>query len=216
MSLKKRFRQIKKLPSWFYIPPSLLLRGLHYIMRTRIEDPYDTINRKDAVVSVTWHNRLLFFPVMIPAHARKHTVAVVSPSRDGQYIADLLLRFGLRSLRGSSSKRGGPVLHEAIKALKDGYHVSFTPDGPRGPCYEMKAGPIYLASITGRPIVPIAVNASSYWSLGSWDRFQIPKPWSRLSLVLGEEIHIPPNLDEAGLEEWRKIVEKRLRELSID
>jgi lysophospholipid acyltransferase (LPLAT)-like uncharacterized protein len=94
--------------------------------------------------------------------------------------------------------------------------VSITPDGPRGPKYKMSRGPIHLASITGRPIVPVSINASSYWSIKSWDRFQIPKPFSKLTLILGDMIEIPPNLNEDELEKWRKIVEDKLMEITKD
>lgn len=119
-------------------------------------------------------------------------MAVVSASRDGQYIADFISTLGIASLRGSSSKRGLHAQLAAIRAMRDGYHVSFTPDGPRGPRYQMKNGPIQLASLSGRKIIPISLNASRYWSVRSWDRFQIPKPFSRITLELGEAIEIPP------------------------
>ena len=141
-------------------------------------------------------------------------MAVISASRDGQYIADLVRQMGIESLRGSSSRKGYNALHGAVKAIQSGKYVSFTPDGPRGPRYHMSTGPIYLASQLGVPIIPIAVNYSSYWSLKSWDGFQIPKPWAKVTLLLGEKIHIPRELNEAELEEYRLLVQKKLNEIS--
>jgi lysophospholipid acyltransferase (LPLAT)-like uncharacterized protein len=214
---KKKFRNIKKLPTWFFIPPALLLKFMKtFLMRVEYIDPNNYMYSAEGCVSVTWHNRLLYFPVIIPRVSRKRTMAVVSPSRDGQYIVDLISIFGISSLRGSSSKKGAKAQRAAFKALADGYNVSFTPDGPRGPKYKMSRGPIHLASKTGRPILPVSINASRYWSLGSWDGFQIAKPFAKLTLIMGDAIEIPPDLDADGLEKWRKIVEDKLMEITVD
>jgi lysophospholipid acyltransferase (LPLAT)-like uncharacterized protein len=215
--ISKKFRKIQKLPTWLFWFPAALLKFLKCCcMRTRIDDPENSIETARGTVTVTWHNRLLFFPAMFPVPTRRRTIAVVSPSRDGQYITDLISHFGLKSLRGSSNKRGAAVQMEAITAIKEGYHVSFTPDGPRGPKYVLSRGPIHLASVTGAPIIPISVNASRYWQVKSWDNFQIPKPFSKLSLVLSKPIYIPKNLTEQQLEEWRKKVETELMRITQD
>ena len=214
--LKKKFRDIKKLPTWLFWFPAVFLRFCKFFMRCQVNDPCQHIKGKRAVVTVTWHNRLLFFPLMFPKNVRLRTRAVVSPSRDGQYVTDLISFFQLKCLRGSTYKRGANALRGAIKAIESGCHVSFTPDGPRGPRYSMSRGPIQLASMTGAPIVPIAVNYSSYWQLKSWDHFQIPKPWAKITLTLGEAIVIPPNLNEAQIDFWREEVKKHLLELTVD
>ena len=204
MTLKQRFRQIKKFPDWIYWLPAKLLSLLRHVMRTEIIDPYGVIAAKSPpAITVTWHNRLLFFPAMFAKWEREHTVAVISASRDGQYIADLVKQFGIESVRGSSSRKAVQVLHGAMRTiLRRKKYVSFTPDGPRGPKYVMSRGPIHLASETGVKILPISVNYSSYWELGSWDRFQIPKPWAKITLRLGEPVTIPSNLTDDELEYW--------------
>jgi len=213
--LKKKFRSIKKLPTWLFWFPAMLLKFLRYsFYRVKIVDPNDYIRQARGMVTVTWHNRLLFFPAVFPKETRKRTVAVVSASRDGQYITDLISFFGLRSLRGSSSRRGAQAQLEAVHAIRDGFHVSFTPDGPRGPRYHMQPGPVHLASKTGASIIPIAINASRYWEITSWDRFQIPKPFSRLTLVLGDAIPVPPSLTKEEFERVRLQVENELKRIS--
>lgn len=216
MSLKQKFRQIKKFPDWIYWLPAKFLSLLRHIMRTEIIDPYGVIAAKSPpAITVTWHNRLLFFPAMFARWEREHTVAVISASRDGQYIADLVKQFGIESVRGSSSRKAVQVLHGAMRTiLRRKKYVSFTPDGPRGPKYVMSRGPIHLASETGVKILPISVNYSSYWELGSWDRFQIPKPWAKITLRLGEPVTIPSNLTDDELEYWRLEVQRRLNEIS--
>ncbi|HJO94038.1 MAG TPA: lysophospholipid acyltransferase family protein [Victivallales bacterium] len=215
-NITKSYRQIKKLPDWWYIPISLIMKLMKTcFMKTSTIDPYDCINMdKIPYITVTWHNRLLYFPAMFEKKYRKRTFALVSPSRDGQYVTDLVKQFGVRSVRGSSSKRGCIALHEALRVLKGGNNLSVTPDGPRGPKYKMSKGPIMLASKTGYPILPLSINASRYWELKSWDNFRIPKPFCKISLVAGKSIEIPPDLSDEEMEKWRLYVEEKLMEIS--
>ena len=214
---KQKFRSIKKLPTWLYwFPARLMVAMLHTLYRVRVEDQFHHIEQARGAVAVTWHNRLMFFAAIFPPATRRRTVAVVSASRDGQYVADFIANLGLRSLRGSSTRGGAKAQLAALHAIRDGFNVSFTPDGPRGPRYVMKNGPIQLASLTGGGIIPISVNASRCWAVKSWDRFQIPKPFCRLTLVMGERIAIPPDLDAEGLEYYRKLVEDALLAITVD
>lgn len=214
---KRKFRSIKKFPTWlFWLPARLLQLALHTLYRFRVVDPNNHTENARGAVTVSWHNRLMFFAVAFPPATRRRTVAVVSASRDGQYIADFIANLGLRSLRGSSTRGGAHAQLGAVRAIRDGFHVSFTPDGPRGPRYVMKNGPIQLASLTGGGIIPISVNASRCWSVRSWDRFQIPKPFSTVTLVLGDRIEIPPGLDADGIEHYRKVVEDALMAITVD
>ena len=214
--LKQKFRDTKKLPDWIFVILAGFLRFMRFCFyRVEVVDPEGLIYKSERMVAITWHNRLLFFPAVFPKEVRKRTVAVVSASRDGQYIADLIKCFGLRSARGSSSKGGMNAQLEASRALADGNHVSFTPDGPRGPRYTMSKGPIHLASIHHTCVVPVTVNASRYWECKSWDRFQIPKPFSKLSVVIGEPIHVPEKLDAETLEKYRKMAEDALNKVSL-
>jgi len=189
-------------------------------MRTEVIDPnhyieiYTAAGAEKRAVTVTWHNRLLFFPVMFKAKTRKRAVAVISASRDGQYIADLCKQFGVNSVRGSSRQRAVSVLRDAIKSVSNGSLICFTPDGPRGPAYEMSKGPIHIASVLGVPVIPVSVNYSSYWELNSWDRFRIPKPWAKITLVVGDEHYIPQNINADDLEKWRKTLQNDLNAIS--
>ena len=215
MSLKKKFRQIKKLPTWLFIPPVLLLRFMKLCMRTEIVDPNGCMDVKTyPYITITWHNRLMFFPVMFPKFARRKTAALISASRDGQYIADVVKLFGIRSVRGSSSRRGAVALKGALECLQDKCNLSMTPDGPRGPRYKMSKGPVIMASKTGFPVLPVSVNYSSCWELKSWDRFQIAKPWAKVTLVLGDPINIPSDLSDDEVEEWRRVLEEKLNAIS--
>lgn len=215
MALKHKLRKIRKPPVWLFIPLVLFMRFLKLCMNTHIIDPNNCMDTSTyPYITVTWHNRLLFFPALFPKYARKRTAAMISASRDGQYLSNIVKLFGIQTVRGSSSKRGAEVLRESISWLEKGNNVSMTPDGPRGPRYKLSRGPIILASKTGIPILPIAVNSSSYWEAGSWDRFQIPKPWARVDLVFGEPISIPATLSDEEMESWRVKIEQKLNEIS--
>ena len=179
---KEKFRQIKKLPDWFFFLPAVLLKlWFKLFYRFELQDPQGH-TQKDVrgAIAVAWHNRLLFFAPALPRRLRVHTTAVVSASRDGQYVADFIRYFGLEALRGSSSRRGANALLGAVHAIQQGKNVAFTPDGPRGPRYTMKPGPVMLASRTGAPIFPVSINASKCKSLRGWDGFQIPRPFCKL------------------------------------
>ena len=215
--LKQKFRSIKKFPGWIYWFPALLHRVIFRVFfRLEVVDPCNTCDNAYGVIGLAWHNRLLFFPAAFPAVLRKRTVAVISASRDGQYIADFAAQFGLESVRGSSSRGGANAQLGALQAIRAGKNVVFTPDGPRGPRYEIKRGPVQLASKTGAKIVPVSINASRCWALKSWDGFQIPKPFSKLTLILGEPIEIPPDLDAEGIEKYRQQVNQALLAITED
>ena len=164
---KQKFRQVKKLPDWIFLFPALFLKFYKLFMFCRIEDPQNLLAVGRTFATITWHNRLLFFPIMFPRRIRKHTCAVISASRDGQYIADLIKWFGLKAVRGSSSRKGANALAGAFRQIQQQNNVSFTPDGPRGPKYSVGKGAVYLAGQTGTRLLPIAVNYSRYWELKS-------------------------------------------------
>ena len=215
--LKKKFRSIKKLPDWVFLLPAVLIKTIFKcFFRFKLDDRCDATKNARGMIGLAWHNRLLYFPAAIPRPIRRHTMAVVSASRDGQYVADFLHWFGVGSLRGSSSKKGANALLGAVHAINEKKNVVFTPDGPRGPKYILKPGPIKLASKTGAPILPVTINASKYWSIKSWDAFQLPKPGATLTMIIDHPIQIPPDLDAEGIEKWRKIVEDRMNSITVD
>ena len=215
--LKSFFRSIKKFPSWIYwLPAKIHWLYFNICFRKKIVDPNGFYNKFSDTIVLTWHNRLYFFPAAFSKKVRKRTVAVISASRDGQYIADFAAQFGVQSVRGSSSKGGAAAQLGAFQACREKKNVVFTPDGPRGPKYVIKRGPVQLASKMGKKIVPVLINASSCWQLKSWDGFQIPKPFSRLSIVVGDPVEVPPDLDAEGIETYRKRVEEAMLAITCD
>ena len=214
--IKQKIRSKQKLPTWLFWFPSVLMRFMLLFYRIRVHDPNHYCQTAQGMIGLMWHNRLMFFAPIFPKIARRRTKAVVSASRDGQYVADFIKCFGIGSLRGSSSKKGVNALLGAIHAIKEGKNVVFTPDGPRGPKYQIKNGPVAVASKTGALLVPFVLNSSRCWKLKSWDEFQIPKPFSKLKMVVGKPIEIPSDLNGEDLEKYRLIAENSLKELTCD
>jgi len=216
-TLKHKFRQIKKLPTWIYFLPAMLMRIFFKIFyRVELIDKFNVCARPERLVVLIWHNRLLFLPLAFPYSLRKNAFAMVSASRDGQYLTDFLSHFSVRTLRGSSSRKGMNALLGAVRVIEDNKYVVITPDGPRGPKYKLKNGPVMLASHTGAKIVPVVINSSKCWQLKSWDKFQIPKPGAKLTLIIGEPIEIPADLTAEQLQEFRQKAESELLKITVD
>jgi lysophospholipid acyltransferase (LPLAT)-like uncharacterized protein len=122
---------------------------------------------------------------------------------------------GFECVRGSSYRGGAAALMELSRVGAD-MHVAITPDGPRGPRRELAQGAVFLASRLGLPIVPMGLGYDRPWRLKSWDRFAVPRPWSRARGVVGPEIYVPQDLDRGALELHRQGVERLLNELTIE
>ncbi len=216
--INKKLKQMRKLPVWAAFLFALITKCMvHCFYKVKVKDPNGYMPLEENFIVTIWHNRLLFLPAVFPREARVRTKAVISASRDGQYVTDIVRQFGLGAVRGSSSRKGANAQRGALKAINDNWHVVFTPDGPRGPKYYMHPGPVHLASATGRRIAPVSVNASRYWEFKSWDNFQIPKPFSTLTVLIGEALVVPSKLStKEELEEWRRKAEDNLMEVTKD
>ena len=164
-------------------------------LRLRVEDPHGVIEfvRRQPVIFAIWHNRLLMLPrVFDPSFPTRQSYGLISASRDGDFIANWIERSGYGTIRGSSSRKGVIALRQLMDTLAADGNVLFTPDGPRGPLYEVSQGVIFLAQKSGAPIVPIHMEYSSCWRLKSWDHFVVPKPFATLRAIFGEPISIAP------------------------
>lgn len=156
-------------------------------------------------VWVVWHNRLLGGIVL---QRDKKVGALISQSRDGELIARAVERLGFVPLRGSTSRGAAGVTRAALRHIRDGYDVLFTPDGPRGPRYKVQQGAAWAAQAAGVPVLPIGVGATPKVVFKSWDRFQLPLPFSRVQIVLGEPISFTK---EEPVEEVQRRIEEALK-----
>ncbi len=164
------------------------------------------------VIMVFWHNRTFLMAPFYYRYCRTRPgVVMISRSRDGQLISEIGSRLGLRAARGSSSRHGASAALAALHAAKDrNIDLVITPDGPRGPRYVVQPGVLRLAQATGRPIVSITAHVRWKKVLNSWDRFQVPIPFSRCELVTGEPIFVPSDATEADLEKLAERVAESL------
>jgi lysophospholipid acyltransferase (LPLAT)-like uncharacterized protein len=190
------------------------VRLLISTLRFKIDDQAGAQQGDDPrLIWLFWHNRLLILPhVWSRVKSRPKGAALTSASKDGEILSAFLRRYGLRPVRGSSSRRGVAALIELIRLTEDGYDVAITPDGPRGPRYKVSPGAITLAQKTGAKIMPIDVCYSSYWQLKSWDAFMIPKPFSRVEITLRKPEPVALTNDADAFEQERARIEKLLLE----
>jgi lysophospholipid acyltransferase (LPLAT)-like uncharacterized protein len=154
-----------------------------------------------------WHGRVLTATYYF---RRRGIVVMISENFDGEWIARIIEQFGFRTSRGSTSRGGRRALLQLKREMERGQPSGFAVDGPRGPARQAQPGAVWLAKLTGNPVVPFHMEASSYWSLGSWDRTQIPRPFSTVALSVGEPIEVPTDADESALEAKRLELEKSL------
>ncbi|MGC2432207.1 MAG: lysophospholipid acyltransferase family protein, partial [Desulfobaccales bacterium] len=163
----------------------------------------------------TWHCHLLF-PLFYVRHYEGQLpplVLMASPSRDGEFIAEVARGLGFAISSGSRRKGGVQALQQMAGYYRRGYSCGLIADGSRGPARVAQNGPLYLARITNGPIVPLAVAASRQKIFQTWDRFILPLPFSRLALLVGEPLNVPLDARGAALEALRQELEARLNGL---
>jgi hypothetical protein len=163
-------------------------------------------------MAVTWHSELLISP-QVYRKLRKHqkTSAIIAQHYDGELIARTFSFLNIEPLRGSSRRGAKSVLIAAIKALRKGSSIMITPDGPKGPRYSMSDGAVYLALRSNLPLMVVNYKASRYWMLRSWDKFLIPKPFSRLEIY-----HQVLNIDGMEKEMAKEYLKNKMLNYSIE
>ncbi|MCW7502615.1 lysophospholipid acyltransferase family protein [Leptospira paudalimensis] len=188
-----------------------LQRFIDLTSRFRIikNEQYEEIfkNKKPYIYSI-WHTNVLYSPYL---HRNKNVAVLISESKDGDFINQVVHRFGNSSIRGSSSKGGSKALKAMIQHLKKGLPAAFTPDGPRGPALILQPGIIAAAQVTQVPIVPFHYECSRQWILEkAWDKHRVPKPFTTFVVSYGEPIYVPRELNEVEFENMRLKVEEAM------
>ena len=154
-----------------------------------------------------WHGRIL------PAtyyFRNRGIVVITSGNFDGEWIAGIIERFGFGTSRGSTSRGGARALLQLSRDLEGGRPAGFTVDGPRGPARVSQPGAVWLAKASGHPVLPFHLEADRFWTLKSWDRTQIPKPFSTVAISVGEPLYVPRDADEASVEQARQRLDSAL------
>lgn len=194
---------------------ALLMRLVGLTLRFEVRDPSgqkEMAKPGVPVIWIFWHNCLFSAPLAKNRFGGTAPAsALASASRDGAVIESMVGSFGVKTVRGSSSRRGVAALIALKKALKAGEQLFVTPDGPRGPRYHLQPGVVKLAQSSGAPIIPVRFHHTSSWRLKSWDRFHIPKPFSKVTITVGEAIRVPAKLGADEFEDRRRQTEQALR-----
>lgn len=165
----------------------------------------------EGLIFAFWHRMML---VLASVGRGTNIHVLISQHTDGEYIAQVIKWLGYGVIRGSTTRGGARAMIKMVRKAREGTPIGITPDGPRGPCYVVQTGVIYLAQKSGVPIIPAALGVSSYWELPSWDRFIIPKPFSRALLLYGTPIYVPPKLTKEQIEEYRLQLQKALDDVT--
>jgi lysophospholipid acyltransferase (LPLAT)-like uncharacterized protein len=187
-----------------------IINALGHTLRWRVDglQHLDTIAAAGRQpIMAFWHGRIL------PAtyyFRRRGIIVITSENFDGEWIARIIERFGYGTARGSTSRGARRAMLQLVRDMRRGRPAGFTVDGPRGPARVVQPGAIWLASATGNPVLPFHLEASSHWTTRSWDRTQIPKPFSTVALAIGEPLEIPRTEDKERLEAARMTVQQRL------
>jgi lysophospholipid acyltransferase (LPLAT)-like uncharacterized protein len=208
----------RRLAAWLLFT---LLRVCVKTWRSRWQDCGQYPESKGPVIYCVWHNRLTaalasYNDFLQARWPDRGLAAMISASRDGGLVASVVERFGVQPIRGSTSRRGPQALLEATTWMKRQYSIVITPDGPRGPVYEVQEGIILLAQLTGRPIIPTSNFTRWKIRLRSWDRFQIPLPFAFCQSYYGAPIWVPREASEAEREQLRAKLESAMRAITRD
>ena len=191
---------------WLIAVAYHLLRVWTRTLRFQIDDRAAVVGTppNERYIGALWHNRLLLLPHVLRTYLpNRKGAALISASRDGDLLADLVKRFGYDVVRGSSSRRGAAAMLQLADVIRGGRDAVITPDGPRGPAYRIGGGIVFLAQKSGAAVVPINMEYESYWRLKSWDRFVLPRPFSNVRVIFGAPHHVQPTGNDEEFESER-------------
>lgn len=167
--------------------------------------------RLEPAIHALWHAELL--PLMM-RYAPAGMATMISHHADGEIASAVVQALGSHVVRGSSSSGGGAALAEMVRLGRAGWPLAITPDGPRGPAGRCKPGVVRLAAESGLPIVPVAARPEAGWRLNSWDRFIVPRPFTRIHVEFGRSLRVPEDAPESDLGGWLDRVDDALHAAS--
>jgi lysophospholipid acyltransferase (LPLAT)-like uncharacterized protein len=180
---------------WLIALGVYLLKAWARTLRYEVDDRAGVVGQpvKENYIGALWHNRLLLIGFVLKKFLpQRRNTLLVSASRDGELLVEAMQRFGFDAVRGSSSRLGASAILQLASVLESGSDVGITPDGPRGPVYELGPGIIFLAQKTGAGVVPVQMEYSSCWRLKTWDRFILPRPFSKVRVLFGPVHRVQP------------------------
>lgn len=206
-----RASRLKRLQAWAIAAAGYpLIAALGATLRWRVEglEHLDRILASGRQpVMAFWHGRILGATYFFRGRG---IVVITSENFDGEWIARIIERFGYGTARGSTSRGAQRAMLQLVRAMELGRAAGFTVDGPRGPAQSVQPGAVWLARATGNPVLPFHVEAARAWTLGSWDRTQIPRPFTTVALAVGEPLEVPATGGDDSLEAARRALERSL------
>ena len=170
----------------------------------------ELIEKSQPFIICAWHHDIYFSSWLLKDF---ELTALISSSKDGEYINQILSGFGFRAVRGSSTRGGIGAMKQLVRCLKDGNAVAITPDGPQGPIHKVQEGIVALAKMTGVPIIPWIYEASSCWKLNSWDSHKIPKPFTKIRSVVGQPLYVPKSASSSDFGKYCQQLEMLMNDL---
>lgn len=210
---RKRLRIVRRRIGAALLPilAPLVLRTLAWTWRKADlnGERLEACKKEKGFIISLWHGRML---LGLHRFEGASITVLISPSDDGSLITSLVTRLGNEAVRGSSNKNAARALRELLTLLKEGRVVAITPDGPRGPCYSVNSGLVWLARATGYPILPLGLVTDNAWRLKSWDGFTIPKFFSRVRVVFGEPMRVERGGGEQALDDACELLKVRMDE----
>jgi lysophospholipid acyltransferase (LPLAT)-like uncharacterized protein len=216
-SRRARFKRWKRsLLDWFaiHVFGGLLLPLLIRSWRVELDLPTELRQYRDSgqkTILAFWHNRQL--GLLRVADELRPVKVLISRHGDGEIIARIVSRFGIGSVRGSSTRGGKAAVRQLVKASRES-HLAITPDGPVGPCYAAKQGVALVAALTGLPVAWVTWSTDRAWRFRSWDRFILPKPFARMRYRVEGMVEIPRNAGAEEIEAGRLEIERRMNALT--
>lgn len=190
-----------------------LIRAIGKTLRFEVsgKESFDEVEKQGLQpIHVFWHDRIVSGTYFF----RDRKILVLSStSFDSEYTARCIQRFGFGVIKGSSTRGGIQALVGMIRAMRAGYSTAFTLDGPKGPRYVAKSGPVLLAKKSGCPMVPFVLEPKQFWTINSWDKLQIPKPFAKVKIFVGEPIYVKSDAKDEVLEQKREELQNSLDEL---
>ncbi len=199
-----QIRAIARVAYWLI---GLTARTIHFEIEG--EQHYENILKKgEKAIWVLWHDRLFLSTYYL---RKRKIIAMTSQSFDGEYIARLIQLQGNGAVRGSSTRGGVKGLVEMIRLAKQGIAMCFIVDGPKGPPYVAKDGAVLLAKKAGMPMLPLHIEVKHFSETNSWDKMQIPRPFTKARVFIGEPIYVPTSKGEKGEKQDTENKQKELQ-----
>jgi lysophospholipid acyltransferase (LPLAT)-like uncharacterized protein len=205
-----------RLARWLIAFGVRLLRAWERTLRYEVNDRAGIVGKPvtENYIGALWHNRLLIFPLVLRRFfPNRLGAALISASRDGDLLTDAIRRFGYDVIRGSSSRLGARAIFQLTEVLASGRDVVITPDGPLGPVYDLGQGIVFLAQKSGARVLPMNLEYSHCWRLGSWDRFIIPRPFSKVRVLISPPLRVEPTSTPDEFETERRRLQDAMMSL---